>query len=224
MSMKRLMAIAALAVAPLACVANQGDAPIRFLGVRALEIEEGTGCIGSDERSITAGNLDVSGGANYLMAVSVETSTVEPSISIGQEPFSGGGLGDITLSEIIYSYETSAAGLTLPADEADRVSVYAVFRPGTSPDESSLFVRAFGPQALESLQTAVTPGSEPVTVLATIKARGRLSGGQVVESNKFTFPVTVFASGLVYCPAGEIPSGTCGIPGQDVVGCFKPGA
>jgi hypothetical protein len=229
--MKRLMVIAALAVTPLACVANQGDAPVRFVQARALDFDDTEGCTGDEDRFITAGNLDISGGQNYLIAMGVETNTFQQPITIGQEPFSGEGLGDITLNEVIYSYEfapQSGISLTLPADEVDRVSVYAVFRPETDPEESYMFIRAFGPQALKNLKTAFTGISDPtqaVTVLATIKARGRLSGGQVVESNKFTFPVTVFSTGFAGCPAGLIPSGTCGFPGQDgPIFCFDPSA
>ncbi|WP_375767290.1 hypothetical protein NR798_37260 [Archangium gephyra] len=215
--MKRLMAIVALALAPLGCVANQGDAPIRFLGVRALEFEEGVGCTGAEDLVMSEGLLDISGGQNFPLAVSVETNTFQQPISIGQEPFSGEGLSDITLNEIIYSYQfqpvTDGASVTLPADETDRVAVYTVLRPETDPDESYTFVSAFGPKAIKALGEAIAPG-QAVTVLSTIKARGRMSGGQVVESNKFTFPVTVFSSGFSgVCPAGQVPSGTCGFPG-----------
>ncbi len=227
--MKRVMAIAALALAPLGCVANQGDAPVRFLSARALEFQEGQGCTASEEFFINEGSLDISGGQSYLLALSVETNTFQQPITIGQEPFSGEGLGDITLNEIVYSYEfqpllgSGTVSLTLPADEEDRIAYYGVFRPETDPEESFTFVRGLGPQALAALRTAITPGTG-VTVLSTIKGRGRLSGGQTVESNEFTFPITVYASGLTYCPVGQIPAGTCGIPGQDAPGCITPDA
>jgi hypothetical protein len=219
--MKRLMAIAAaLALAaPLGgCVANQGDAPIRFLWVRALEFQEGVGCVGSEERIITEGVLDIAGGFNFPMPVSVETNTFQQPITIGQEPFSGEGLGDITLNEVVYSYQfqpvigSAPVSLTLPADEADRVAYYGVFRPETDPDESYTFIGALGPGALDALYRSITPGMA-VTVLSTIKARGRLSGGQPVESNEFTFPVTVVNSGFSTCAEGEVPSGICGLTG-----------
>ena len=228
--MKRVMAIAALALAPLGCVANQGDAPIRFLQARALDFEEGQGCTGSDEFVISEGSLDISGGQGYLLAVNVETNTFQQPITIGQEPFSGGGLGDITLNEIIYSYDfqpllgSEGISLDLPADEEDRVAYYGVFRPETDPEETYTFVRAIGPRALAVLRAAITPGTGGVTVLSTIKARGKLSGGQTVETNKFTFPVTVYATGLTYCPPGQVPAGTCFLPGQDIPGCFTPDA
>lgn len=226
--MKRLMVIAALAVAPLACVANQGDTPVRFLNARALEFEPAEGCTGSEDAFITQGDFDVSGGQNYLLAMSVETNTFQQPITIGQEPFSGGGLGDITLSEVVYSYEVAPAGaVRMPADEDDRVSLYAVFRPETDADESYLFVRAFGPKALAAL-SGITDPTVSVTVLTTIQARGRLSGGQEVRSNKFTFPVTVVNSGYDprtgACGAGGTPTavGVCGIAGQEFRICPLP--
>lgn len=225
--MKRLMVMAALAVAPLACVANQGDTPIRFLNARGLEFDPASGCTGSEDTFITQGNFDVSGGQNYLLAMSVETNTFQQPIIIGQEPFAGEGLGDITLNELVYSYEVSPAGIvTLPADEDDRVSIYAVFRPETDPGESYLFVRTFGPKALAQLQSMAV--NSPVTVLTTVEARGRLSGGQSVESNRFTFPITVVNSGYVpstgTCALGGTPavSGVCAIVGQDSRICPAP--
>jgi hypothetical protein len=228
MSMKRLMVIAALAVAPLAsCVANQGDTPIRFLNARGLEFEPAEGCTANEDTFISQGDFDSSGGQNYLLAMSVETNTFAQPITIGQEPFSGEGLGDITLEELVYSYKVAPAGIvTLPADEDDRVSLYAVFRPETDPDESYLFVRAFGPKALTQLQNMTV--NSPVTVLTTVKARGRLSGGQSVESNKFTFPITVVNSGYVpstrTCALGGTPNeaGVCTILGQEVRICPAP--
>jgi hypothetical protein len=76
-----------------------------------------------------------------------------------------------------------------------------------------MFMDAFGPKG----SAALAGITGDVTVFTTIKARGRLSGGQVVESNKFTFPITVFTSGARYtgCPPGTGPAGRCVI-GQDV--------
>ncbi len=77
--MKRLMTIAALALGQAACVANQGDAPFRFLDARALTLEAGA-CVPSDELVIGSGSLDLTGAAaagvapNYLLAMSVETN------------------------------------------------------------------------------------------------------------------------------------------------------
>jgi hypothetical protein len=224
--MKRLMAIAALALAPVGCVPNQGDAAVRFLDARALTFEEGSGCIPSDELVIGTGSLDLSGSQNYLLAMSVETNNSTQSITINQEEFAGQGLSDITLTEFVYSYQyqpITGSAVTLPADEVDRVPIYRVLRPGTNAEESYVFMSAFGPKAAETLRTSIT-GDQRGTVFTTIKSRGRLSSGQTVESNKFTFPVTVYASGLTYCPAGQIPNGACQRPGQDAPGCFDPSA
>lgn len=225
--MKRLMAIVALALAPLGCVANQGDAPIRFVWARALEREAGVGCKGSGDRVISRGSLDLAGGNNYLLALSVETNVVQRPVSVGQVVYSGEGLGDITLTEIIYSYEVIGdVTVDLPADEEDRVPVYSVFRPQTSPDESYIFVRGFGPQAFEALNAPTLNLTSPVTVLSTIKGRGRLSGGQVVETNEITFPIAVSRTSVPPCTGDQVLSGTCGIAGQDVprLECVDPDA
>ncbi|MFE8601658.1 putative periplasmic lipoprotein [Archangium violaceum] len=222
--MKRLMTIAALALGQAACVANQGDAPFRFLDARALTFEEGVGCVPSDELVLGSGSLDLSGSGNYLMAMSVETNNSTQPITINQEQFSGPGLNDITVSEFVYSYQfqpiTAGVTVALPADEEDRVALYRVLRPGTNADQSYVFMNAFGPKMVEVLRSF--PVGSVGTVFATIKARGRLSGGQTVESNKFTFPITVSASGASSCPPGQIPAGACQILGQDGSGCVDP--
>lgn len=224
--MKRLMAIAALALAPVGCVANQGDAAVRFLDARALTFEEGTGCVPSDELVIGSGLLDLSGSRNYLLAMSVETNNSVQSITINQEEFAGQGLSDITLNEVVYSYQFqpngSGTATNLIDTEEESSAIYRVLRSGTNAEESYVFMNAFGPKAVAAL-----PGKAG-TVFTTIKARGRLSGGQVVESNKFTFPVTVYASGASYACAGDQePAGVC-VRGQDVIipdgsnGCVDP--
>ncbi|MFL5351125.1 hypothetical protein [Archangium sp.] len=215
--MKRMMVIAALMSVPLGCVSNQGDSSVRFLNVRALKLESDE-CTATPDRFITGGSLDIALGSNYLMAPSVETNTATPANGTGQ------GL-DVTINELVYSYEVSPAGIKLPADEVDRVPIYAVYRADTNPDESYLFMYAFGPKALKVLQEQVQPGGDPITVLTTIKGQGYLSSGQSVESNEFTFPVTVFASSSVpTCATDESLSGTCGVVGQDgPIHCVKAG-
>jgi hypothetical protein len=211
--MKRLMVIAALAVAPLACVANQGDAPVRFIHARALDPD----CKIVEDSYVSSGSLDVSGGQNYRLVLAVETNTSTQQITIGQEIFSGNGLGDITLNELIYSYESQPSGAV---PEEERVPIYAVYRPGTDAQESTFTVGGFGPQALDRLKGL--PVDASVTVLSTIKGRGVMSGGQIVESNEITFPITVVNSGFVpgtppKCPGDRpgTPAGLC-VLGQDV--------
>ncbi|HYO60046.1 hypothetical protein [Archangium sp.] len=219
--MKRLMVIAALAVVPLACVANQGDAPVRFLHARALD----PSCKPVEDSYISAGTLDVSGGQNYRLTLAIETNNRAQQIVIGQEDFSGDGLSDITLNELIYSYE-SQPYISLPEEE--RVPIYAVYRPGTDPDQSTLTVGGFGPEALDMLkekgvvpetvsvtvpvvkdgqigERSVERSFDGITVFSTIKGRGVMSGGQIVETNEITFPIAVVNSG--YKPG--TPAGTC---------------
>jgi hypothetical protein len=199
MSMKRLMMIAALAASLVGCVANQGDAPIRFLGTR--ELTSGSDSCGLGDRQLTSGRLDISSGNSYLLGLSVETNTVEQETSVNGIPVGGAGLSDITLTEIVLSYD-SEPSLALPKEES--IPYYAVFRPETSGDSFALFY-VLGPKALTVLQESVTSDAA-ASVLVTVKGRGRMSGGQVVETNEITFPITVSSSD--YQPA----TGTCANP------------
>ncbi len=213
--MKRLMMIAALAASSVGCVANQGDAPIRFLGTRELTSGSGESCSLGD-RQLTSGQLDISSGNSYLLGLSVETNTVVQETRVNGVPVSGPGLSDITLSELTFSYD-SEPSLPLPAEES--IPYYAVFRPDSGEGSFALFY-ALGPKALTVLQGSVT---DPVTVFVTVKGRGRMSGGQVVETNEVTFPISVGNSGYnpstKTCATGVTPSATpapCGNYGQDM--------
>lgn len=217
--MKRLMMLATLAASVTGCVANQGDAPVRFLGARALESQ--SGACGLADFQLAQGSLDVSGGGSYLLGVNVETNTGTRTIIINNEVFSGEGLSDVNLQEVVLTYQSQPV-LALPED---RIPFYAVFRPGTTGDESFALMYAIGPNALKVLRDpAVLPvGAPPVTLLATVKAVGKFSGGMPVETNAITFPIIVRNSGYNpetnTCPvAGQSPvgyAGPCGQVGQD---------
>jgi hypothetical protein len=212
MSMKRLMVLATLAASVTGCVANQGDAPVRFLGARALKSESG-GC-GLADLQLAQGSLDISGGGSYLLGVNVETNNISQPIVINGETFSGPGLSDINMREVVLTYQ-SQPSITLPMEE--RIPYYAVFRPGTSSTGSFALMYAIGPKALEALRASVGVG-ETVTVLSTIKAVGQFSGGAPVETNKITFPIVVYNSGF----NPQNPTMLCPVTGQQPVGYWGP--
>jgi hypothetical protein len=219
MSMKRLMMIAALVASSVGCVSNQGDAPIRFLGTR--ELTPGSDSCSLGDRQRTSGQLDISSGNSYLLGLSIETNTVQQETRVNGIPVSGPGLSDITLTEIILSYETDAS-VALPTEE--RLPYYAVFRPQSSGDSFALFY-ILGPKALEALVDSV---DDPVTVFVTVKGRGRMSGGQVVETNEITFPINLINSGFDpesgTCFDGQPVNieGPCGNYGQDMGRICRP--
>ncbi|HZH76764.1 MAG TPA: hypothetical protein VEY88_12065 [Archangium sp.] len=217
MSMKRWMMIAALAASSVGCVANQGDAPVRLLDARRLTGTDGVCALGTTQ--LAAGQLDISGGSSYLLGLRVETNTSSQELRLGSRLLSGGGLSDFIIQEIIVSYE-SQPSLPLPTEE--RIPVYAVFRPNTAAESGSFMVLyALGPKALEVLADSVS--DEPVTVLATIKAAGRFSGGQTAQTNEVIYPITIINSGFdpmtrtCLDPALRpvTTGGSCGQVGQD---------
>ena len=218
--MKRLLAIGALLLAPTGCVSNQGDSLIRFLGARGINSTAGA-CAPEANSQISAGLVDISARTGYLIAPSVETNIFQQDVSVGQTPVSGSGLNDVTLQELVYSYElagTAPAGLTL---KEEVVPVYAVFRPQTDPDESYMFLSSLGPLAVEALYkyyVSDDPGARPkpeTIVLSKIKARGYVSSGGKVESNIFVFPTTVRDYVFKGCPADSEFIFKCGRLGQD---------
>ncbi|WP_143177944.1 hypothetical protein [Cystobacter ferrugineus] len=208
--MKRLMMVAALAVAQSGCVSGQGDAPVLFTNALVLTGSPGQACDVETSQFISQGSLDVSGGGNYVLAMGVRSTVpIGRSVIIGDVPVGVGG-ESITLTEFVYSYEASP-DLGLPEEEI--VATYSVIPAGTGGD-SYVFVTAFGPQAIEKLRTGA-PGSPGVSVISHVRARGRLGSSSNVESNEFSFPVKVYASGIsVPCPTGFVVGGICN-PGQD---------
>jgi hypothetical protein len=240
MSMKRLLTIAALC-APLSCVANQGAAFVRFLNARGFTPASPT-CSTQADLFKPSGALDVAGDDNYLMAVSIETNTAAQPITINQIPFQGSGLSDVTLYEIVYSYDFSDpdAGISLPKEES--APIYAVFRPNAAPTDNYVLMNGIGPQALTALQTyyrshqrKTDPASPTRTVpnegilISHIKAKAYLSGSEETETNIFRFPITISASsydpntatGCSAPGAVLVSNSNCGYLGQDGPICTK---
>ncbi|ATB27981.1 hypothetical protein [Melittangium boletus] len=211
--MKRLMLMAALCVAPLGCVSNQGDGSIRFINAFSV-----TACAPDTSTFLSQGTLYWRGEGqdNYRLAMGVETNNTAQVIDVQGETLSSGvGLQDFNLEELIYSYVVinSEGEEDDEALEEETIAIHAVFRPGTTVDRSYLSMEAFGPKAVSALgELAGGLGpDESLTVLATIKARGHLgAGGFAVESNEFTFPITVYGPGQCSAVAG----GAC-YPGQN---------
>ena len=225
--MKRLMLVAALAASSSACVANQGDASIRFLQAGALASADGRCSVATGGAQVPQGLLDISGKQSYLLGLVVETNSTQRDITVNGDLLSGPGLNDITLNEVVLSYEASPRVPGLPEEET--FPIYGVFRPATS-SGSYAVLYALGPKALTALEAAVGEGQQ-VTVFSTIKARGQFSSGMATESNEITFPINIINSGFdpttLACPGGLVftPSqavGPCGQLGQDVGDICRP--
>ena len=102
--MKRLLALTSLLLASVSCVDNQGAGFLRFTSTRAIKV--GDECTTDAAVLASRGALDLSGGGNYLIAPSLESNVEVQSITINGENFSGKGLSDITIYEIVYTYES----------------------------------------------------------------------------------------------------------------------
>lgn len=208
--MKRLLVLATLAASVTGCVADQGDAPVRLLGVRSLSGTAAQCTLGDTQQA--QGSLDISGGGTYVMGVNVETINAAQPVVVNGETFSGPGLGDVNLRELVLTYE-SEPSLSLPAEE--RIPYYAVFRPQTAGADSFALLYAIGPEALAELQRSVPVGTT-VTLLSTVKAVGKFSGGATVETNEITYPIIVRNSGY------NRATNTCPVAGQQPVGLLGP--
>lgn len=223
--MKRWMMIATLGLAPLGCVSDNGDSPIRFLNALALSGAFGGTCTVDTAKAIGGGSLDLYGGSNYAMAMAVEVGSQVHLLDIESVPIASGiGLLDVNLTEVVYEY-ADVKGYSFPDEEV--VPVSAVFRPTTS-SNSYIFVNAFGPGALAELQAKVPSDGSQVTMRSTIYMRGRISSGSSVETSVFTFPVTVYrgsaqpTSATTCSITGYKPTGGVCNPGQDAQLCQPP--
>ena len=200
--MKQLMVMTALALS--GCVAAQEDAPVQFTSAVAVAGAPGTACTADTAKLLSRGRLNLVGGGNYTLAMQVRSTIPSSrSIIVGGTSVNVGG-ETATLTELVYSYE-GPANLALPAEET--VATYTVLKAASS--ESTVFLSAFGPKALTSLLNAADSGrvtDTPVGIIATIKARGRLGTTGNLESNEFSFPLSIVNAP---CPAGQTLSSIC---------------
>lgn len=200
--MKRLWFIAILAASAAACV--EGNNPVQLLNA----IPRDPKSCDRAEIALTRGNLNFNAGTGYYITFSLFSPLTSEEAATSPAGFYG--------EEIILSYETRNPKITL---EEESEPIYFVVPAGAAPDDSWIEMNLIGSMARRTLATAVPAAPESMTLLSTVKIKGRLPSGKEVETNEVTFPIELTRGRG--CETNFVPvlanpeDNPCGHPGQD---------
>jgi hypothetical protein len=196
--MKRLWFIAILAAIASACV--EGNNPVQLLSAVPFEPE-------SCERSDTAvlrGRLNYAVNSSYITTFSIFSPVTTEDVPVA-----------FYCEEILYSYESENPRIGF-TDES--LAIHCAVPPGATPESSYFGVDLIGTEARKKLEGAVPAAPDAMTLLVTLKVRGRSASGKSLETNEVTFPVEL--SRGAGCTTGspylfDEEKFPCGYPGQD---------
>ncbi len=213
--MKRLWLIAILAAGAPACV--EGNNPVQLLSAipQAPEsCEPGT-------VALTQGRLNYNGGNSYF-------TTFQLFSPISAEDNSDASPAAFYAEEIIYNYESRNPRISFTEES---LPIYFVVPAGAQPGDSWLAMNLIGSEARKKLDTSVPTAPDSMTLLASIRVKGRLPSGKEVETNEVTYPIEITRAGQG-CTAPQVPARPAGAPpclypGQDAAfntyTCVTPG-
>jgi hypothetical protein len=199
--MKRLWFIAILAASASACV--EGNNPVQLLSAVPFEPES---CDRADQ-AVLRGRLNYAVNSSYVTTFSIFSPVIETE-DVGAVAF--------FCEEVVYSYQSEKPTIGF-SDES--LAIHCAVPPGASPDDSYVGLDLIGTEARAKLDGAVPAAPDAMTLLVTVKLRGRSPNGRQVETNEVTFPIEITRSG-VGCGGGAVlpedPAAfPCGYPGQD---------
>jgi len=198
--MKRLWFIALLAAtATSACV--EGNNPVQLVNAFPL-----TDTCDLADKSRIKGLLNFNAGTSYHIAFTL-FSPLETGQGTNASP------AGFFAEEIILSYEARNPKVTLNEESEP---IYFVVPPGADTD-SYISLNLIGTEARKKLDTVVPIAPDTMTLLATVKLKGKLASGKSVETNEVTYPIDITRGAS--CGAGTVPGtpndAPCAFPGQD---------
>lgn len=200
--MKRLWFIAILAASGSACV--EGNNPVQLVTATQQEPES----CEPDEVSRASGLLNFNVGSSYVITFGLFSPIEVPSE------------GDASptaffAQEVVYNYESKNPVVNF--SEESRPIFFAV-PVGASPNREWIAMDLIGSEARKKLEGSVPTAPDFMTLMATVKLRGKLPTGKQVETNELTYPINITrargcAEGSRPAPPAEAPP--CAYPGQD---------
>jgi hypothetical protein len=216
--MKRLWFIAILAASASACV--EGNNAVQILSATPL----GAQSCAPDGVALASGRLNYDASNSYRITFGLFSPIEEDSTGASATPAA------FYAQEIVYNYESMNP--KIPFIE-ESLPIYFVVPIGAQPGDSWIAVNLIGSEARKKLDGAVPSFPDVMTLLATMKIKGKLPSGKEVETNEVTFPIDISRAGgcnsgvpTVVTESGE-PLGPCAFAGQDQFvtnfACVTPG-
>jgi hypothetical protein len=212
--MKRLWLIAILVASASACV--EGNNPVQLLSAipqNPESCEPGT-------VALTHGRLNYAVGTSYV-------TTFQLFSPIAGDESSQASPAAFYAEEIIYNYESRNPPVSFTEES---LPIYFVVPAGAQPGDSWLAMNLIGSKAREKLNGAVPAAPDSMTLLASIRVRGRFPSGKQVETNEVTYPIELTRAGGCtppQVPARPAEAPPCLYPGQDAAfntyTCVTPG-
>lgn len=204
--MKRLWFIAILAACASACV--EGNNAVQLLSATPQGAESCTPV----EIPLTSGRLNYDASDEYNITFGLFSPIT------GDETGATSSPAAFFAQEIVYTY--TSRNPTIPFIQ-ESLPIYFVVPPSAQPGDTWLPVNLIGTEARKKLDGAVPSAPDSMTLLATIKIKGKLPSGREVETNEVTFPIDISRAGgcasgepTVVSATGE-PVGECAYAGQD---------
>lgn len=217
--MKQLFLVAALAVGAAGCADDLR--PIQLRDAKPLDAD-----CAEEDVGLYAGSLDLAALDNgappqsirFLMSFTVASQMEAVEVEVGDGTLVEAERNNFIVEEIEYSFASTPPR----AFAAERVPAFAVI-PADS-DSSRMNINLVPPRALETVRALVDETGAPVTLLSTIRLKGRLATGVKTESDKATFPITVYNSGVNCASLGGALqfTGACGGASgyNNIISCF----
>jgi hypothetical protein len=185
--MKRLLFIAALAASATACV--EGINPVQL--VRARQVDKSCGKASDTLGDPLSGSLDYSLSNQYILALGIFSP-----LESDQQTTGTGFIAE----EIIYNYESQGVKATFKEESQP---IYFAVSGGSDPADSYIILNLIGTEAVKKLDSLVPTYPDTMTLLSTVKLKGRLASGRGVETNELTYPISLTRG---VCPEGKTPT------------------
>jgi hypothetical protein len=215
--MKRLWFIAILAVSASACV--EGNNAVQLLSA----VPQAAESCSPENVARTSGRLNYDANLSYVITFGLFSPIPDDT---SQSPAA------FYAEEVVYNYESKNPKITFTEES---LPIYFVVPAGAQPGNSWLAINLIGSEARKKLDPAVPTAPDFMTLLATIKVKGKLPTGKEVETNSVTFPIDIARAGG--CATGTVPLvvndsgkslGPCAYAGQDQYfsdfACVTPGS
>ena len=155
----------------------------------------------------------------YYQVFSWESNLTSTPISVGGQVIDPGAGNTFITDSAVYSYQYSDPSITLPNETAN---MRAVITAGGTASDNSVPADLLQPNAAAAIIGSTAIDSAAQTLVVTLQYFGRLAAGGSKNTNKVSFPLTLYRSSTtpldcstVLPPGQTLSGGACGVPGRD---------